>query len=131
MLENSGWVLRPAAEADLANIWHHGAASWGLEQADHDADDLFAVFDLLAEYPGLARDRAEFSPPVRINRRGAHLVIYRQAGQGIEIVRGVACPSKPVGLSAGRLRLTAPRLWSDLPGSDPGDVGSDGSFFEH
>lgn len=82
-----GWALRPAAEADLSAIWLQGASAWGVEQAGHYADGLFAVFDLLAEFPEMARERAEFTPPVRIHPSGSHLVIYRLEGQGVEIIR--------------------------------------------
>lgn len=87
MAQNSGWVIRPAAEADLASIWRQGAATWGPEQAERYAEALFAVFDLLAEFPDLARARPEFSPPIRIYPSGSHVVIYRPEGQGIEIIR--------------------------------------------
>lgn len=84
---SNGWVLRPAAEADLSRIWLEGASRWGVAQAENYADGLFALFDLLVEFPEIARDRAEFSPPVRIHPSGAHLVIYRREGKGIEIIR--------------------------------------------
>ena len=87
MPENSGWVLRPAAEADLSEIWRQGAANWGVEQAERYSDGLFAAFDLLAEFPEMARERSEFRPPVRFHPNGSHLVIYRSEGQGIEIIR--------------------------------------------
>lgn len=35
----------------------------------------------------LARERSEINPLVRIHSSGAHLVIYRQREQGIEIIR--------------------------------------------
>lgn len=87
MKESNGWVLRPAAETDISGIWLHRAASWGVEQAERYADGLFAVFDLLAEFPEMARERMEFTPPVRIHPSGSHLVIYRLEGQGVEIIR--------------------------------------------
>jgi toxin ParE1/3/4 len=87
MRGNSGWVLRPAAEADLSDIWLEGAASWGIERAERNADGFFAFFDLLVEFPEIARERAELSPPVRIHPSGAHLVTYRHIEQGIEIIR--------------------------------------------
>jgi len=87
MPENSGWVVRPAAETDLSNIWHYGAETWSTEQADHYADSLFALFDLLADFPEMARERDEFTPPVRIHPSGMHLVIYRSDRQGVEIIR--------------------------------------------
>lgn len=87
MPADSGWIIRPAAEADLADIWLQGTTTWGLEQADRYADGLFAVFDLLAEFPELARERVEFTPSVRIHPSGSHLVVYRWDGQGVEIIR--------------------------------------------
>jgi len=86
-MAGSGWVLRPAASADLEDIWLRGFAEWGPRQADLYADSLFAAFDLLAEFPALARERAEIVPPVRIHPVGAHLVIYRWDGPVVEIVR--------------------------------------------
>ncbi|MBY6058535.1 type II toxin-antitoxin system RelE/ParE family toxin [Leisingera daeponensis] len=71
------WRIRPAARADLAAIWRYGLETWGEAQADAYADSLFALFDLLADFPGMARERSEFTPPVRIHPTGAHLVIYR------------------------------------------------------
>lgn len=87
MPENSGWVIRPAAETDLSDIWRHGAGNWGIAQADRYTDGLFALFDLLADFPEMARERGDFTPPVRIHPRGVHLVIYQTDGQGVEIIR--------------------------------------------
>ncbi|MGC1486314.1 MAG: type II toxin-antitoxin system RelE/ParE family toxin [Albidovulum sp.] len=87
MAGNQGWALRPAAHADLTNVWRYGDTTWGVAQAERYVDGLFAVFDLLAEFPELARERLEFTTPVRIHPSGAHLVIYRLEGQGIEIIR--------------------------------------------
>ncbi len=81
------WALRPAAQDDLVAIWRKGAEPWGPDQADRYSDGLFALFDLLADFPELARERPEFSPPVRIHPTGAHLVIFSAIGQGLEIIR--------------------------------------------
>lgn len=87
MPENSGWVIRPAAETDLSDIWHNGADNWGIEQADRYADGLFALFDLLADFPEMAWEHSEFTPAVRVHSSGPHLVIYRAEGLGVEIIR--------------------------------------------
>ncbi|KIC21941.1 MULTISPECIES: type II toxin-antitoxin system RelE/ParE family toxin [unclassified Leisingera] len=81
------WRIRPAARADLAAIWRYGLETWGETQADAYADSLFALFDLLADFPEMARERAEFTPPVRIHPTGAHLVIYRIEQNCPEIIR--------------------------------------------
>lgn len=87
MPQGSNWTIRPAAEVDLAEIWIHGAANWGIDQAERYSDGIFALFDLLAAYPEMAREREDFTPPVRIHPSGSHLVIYRREGQGVEIIR--------------------------------------------
>ena len=87
MAGNDGWSIRPAGEEDLSRIWRYGADKWGVEQANRYADGLFALFDLLARFPEMARERTEFSPPVRLHPSGAHLVIYRQDGHGGGIIR--------------------------------------------
>ena len=79
--------MRPAAKVDLSDIWLQGASTWGMDQADRYADSLFALFDLLVAFPEIARERTEFSPAVRIHPSGAHLVLYREAEAGIEIIR--------------------------------------------
>lgn len=71
----------------MSDIWHYDAASWGVARADRYADGLFALFDLLADFPQMARERSEFKPALRIHPSGAHLVIYRADGQRIEIIR--------------------------------------------
>ena len=87
MPDSGTYALRPAARTDLSDIWTHGAAIWGIDRADRYTDALFMLFELLATFPEMARERMEFTPPVRIHPSEAHLVIYRVEGQGIEIVR--------------------------------------------
>ena len=87
MSGSSCWVIRPAAESDISNIWSHGAGNWGIAQADRYVDGLFSLFNLLAEFPEMARERGEFTPPVRIHPSGVHLVIYWPERQGVEIIR--------------------------------------------
>jgi len=87
MPENSRWVILPAAETDMSDIWHYGADNWGIEQADRYADGLFALFDLLADFPEMARERTEFDPPVRIHPSAEHLIIYRVEQDRLIILR--------------------------------------------
>ncbi len=79
--------LTPRAEADLEDIWRHGAVEWSPEQADRYIDGLVAVFDLLRSMSRIAREHTEFTPPVRIHPTGPHLVIYRIAVPHLEILR--------------------------------------------
>ena len=50
---------------------------FGTGQAKRYHDELFALFDLLAANPRIARERNEIEPPVRIHPFKAHLIVYR------------------------------------------------------
>jgi toxin ParE1/3/4 len=79
--------LAPEAESDLENIWTYTAKMWSADQANLYTDDLVAKFDLLSKAPFIARERTEFTPPVRIHRHQSHVIIYRLSGNNLDIVR--------------------------------------------
>lgn len=68
--------LTRAAADDLTAIFLEGIEQFGLPQADAYHEGLSAIFAFLAGYPYAARLREEISPPVRVHRYKAHLVIY-------------------------------------------------------
>jgi toxin ParE1/3/4 len=76
-VEPGAYRLTPRALADLDEIWRYSAETWSAAQADRQVDALAVIFALIATMPGLARERAEFTPPVRIHAHEGHLVIYR------------------------------------------------------
>lgn len=83
-----GFRLSAAAEEDIIGIAEHGVRLFGPVQARQYHDDLFAIFDLIAANPRMARERRELSPPMRIYPFKAHLVAYRIEEDGdILIVR--------------------------------------------
>lgn len=75
------------ADEDIIAIYGHGAAEFGVEQAERYHADLVAAFDLLAPHPGMARERAEYRPPVRVHPHRAHAIVHVQDADGILIVR--------------------------------------------
>jgi len=79
--------LKPAALADLENIWTFTADRWSVDQADTYVDGLNATFERLAENPQAVRERTEFNPPVRIYRYESHVVIFRDEGDHLLIIR--------------------------------------------
>ena len=68
--------LTPAARQDLEQIWTYSARTWGAEQADQYLDALERSLDTLVSMPDLARERSEFTPPVRIHPTAQHLIVY-------------------------------------------------------
>ena len=85
--EPDAYRLTPRALADLDDIWRHSAETWSVAQADRQVDALAAVFALIAAMPGLARERPDFRPPVRIHAHEGHLVIYRLVEGQMVILR--------------------------------------------
>ncbi|SCW50791.1 toxin ParE1/3/4 [Rhizobium mongolense subsp. loessense] len=69
--------LSVEAEEDIIAIAEQGVRMFGSAQARRYHDELFAMLDLIAANPRLAREREEISPPVRIHPFKAHLVVYR------------------------------------------------------
>ncbi|GLS28728.1 type II toxin-antitoxin system RelE/ParE family toxin [Neomesorhizobium albiziae] len=83
-----GFRLSVAAEEDIVRIAGEGVILFGPAQARRYHDELFAIFDLIAANPRMARERHELSPPMRIHPFKAHLVVYRIDGDGeVFIVR--------------------------------------------
>ncbi len=64
-----GYRLSSAAEDDIVAIAEQGVRLFGPVQARHYHDGLFALFDLIASNPRMARERHELSPPMRIHSR--------------------------------------------------------------
>ena len=75
------------ARQDLLGIWLFTCEAWGEAQADQYLGDLDAKFQLLANNPRMSPERTEFQPPVRICHHARHLIVYREAEGGIDIVR--------------------------------------------
>jgi len=69
--------LSVEAEEDIIAIAEQGVRIFRSTEARRYHDDVFAVLDLIATNPRMAREREEISPPVRIHPFKAHLVVYR------------------------------------------------------
>ena len=83
-----GFRLSLAAEDDVISIAEEGVRLFGPVQAKRYHEELFAIFDLIAASPHIARERHELSPPMRIHPFKAHLVVYQIEDEGgILIVR--------------------------------------------
>lgn len=79
--------LTNAAADDVTAIFARGAAEFGLAQAEKYHAGLERIFEFLAANPRAARERGEFSPPVRLHPFGVHVVVYRIVGDDILVVR--------------------------------------------
>lgn len=79
--------LSRRAEQDLIDIYLASAEMFGAAQADRYQDALEAAFDLIAEFPQVARARPELTPAVRVHPCKSHIIVYLVDEQGPFIVR--------------------------------------------
>lgn len=79
--------LTPKAIDDLDSLWRYSAETWSLDQADRLVDGFERCFSTLVAMPELARERPEFSPPVRIHAHDRHLIVYVLQDDHILVLR--------------------------------------------
>ncbi len=79
--------LTPAAERDLAGIWHYSQQQWGVEQAHRYIDVLTASFAALARAPKSAAACDHIRPGYRSRSVERHVVYFKVALHGITVVR--------------------------------------------
>ena len=82
-------LYTPAARTDLDDIWAYTVAKWGVDQAEVYLRGLGRAVETLRSNPSIARERKEFSPPVRIQRYGSHVIICRVEDRHLLIIRVV------------------------------------------
>jgi toxin ParE1/3/4 len=83
-----GYVLSPAAQADLGEIWDYSARNWGAEQADRYIFAIRSACEALAD--GSRRGRAidDIRPGYRKLAVASHFLFYRITGAGmIDVIR--------------------------------------------
>jgi toxin ParE1/3/4 len=85
--ELTGYLFKPQAEHDLAAIWRYSAETWSPDQADFYIGGLIRTIETLVAMPTLAREREEFSPPVRIHPVAEHLIVYLVQGDRLVVIR--------------------------------------------
>lgn len=74
--------LSVQAEEDIVSIAEEGIRIFGARVAKRYHDELFALLELIATHPRMAREQHEISPPVRIHPFKAHLVVYHIVEDG-------------------------------------------------
>lgn len=75
------------AVADLQAAYLQGMVEFSPAQAERYLAGLRTAFQLLAEHPRMARERHEFSPPVRLHPYRAHMIAYLEQPDGILVLR--------------------------------------------
>lgn len=81
------WLLRPQAEQDLRSIRTYTRRTWGDAQARIYLSAIRATIKQATEFPDLGSLHEHLRHEYRTMRAGHHLVVYRESGDVLLIVR--------------------------------------------
>lgn len=84
----SRYLLSPAAQADLEEIWDYTAERWDVDQAEEYLSGLRRAIERAASNPRVGRACDEILPGYRQLAAGSHTLYYRLTADGIiDVVR--------------------------------------------
>ena len=84
----SRYLLSPAAQADLEQIWNYTRDRWGVDQAEEYLRELQRAIERAAANPRIGRACDEIRPGYRKLAAGSHVLFYRMNAEGIiDVVR--------------------------------------------
>ena len=84
----TGYLLSPAAQADLGHIWDYTARNWGQDQAARYILGIRDAFRALVDGRRQGRSIDDIRPGYRKLAVGSHVLFYRIADAGlIDVVR--------------------------------------------
>jgi toxin ParE1/3/4 len=72
-----GYILSPAAQADLGHIWDYSAQNWGAEQADRYILGIRDACEALADGSKQGRAIDDIRPGYRKLAVASHFLFYR------------------------------------------------------
>ncbi|WP_419808783.1 type II toxin-antitoxin system RelE/ParE family toxin [Sphingomonas sp.] len=79
--------LSDRAAIELLELLQESIGRFGVHQAARYRASMERAFVLLAENPRIARGRDELVSRARAYRHQAHMIVYREEGDGILIIR--------------------------------------------
>lgn len=79
--------LRPAAQADLSDIWDYTAERWNAEQAERYLSAIWRRLTGLPDGSTASTSANEVAPGYRRSLAGSHVIYFRQVGSNIDVVR--------------------------------------------
>ncbi|QFS89854.1 Toxin ParE1 [Mycobacterium sp. THAF192] len=81
------YLLSPAAQADLEQIWAFSVDRWGRDQAEKYLREIQRGIDRVADNPMIGRVCDEVRSGYRRHPDGSHVLFYRVEGNMIDVVR--------------------------------------------
>ncbi len=86
-MTKAGFVLSPAAQSDLDEIWDYTAEQWSFDQADHYILGLIRDIEEIGSGKKSGRACDDIREGYFKFFSGSHVVFYRKAKPLIDIVR--------------------------------------------
>jgi toxin ParE1/3/4 len=83
----SRYLLSPAAQVDLEQIWDFTHDRWGVDQAEEYLRELQRAIERAAANPLIGRACVEIRPGYRKLAAGSHVLFYRVTAEGIDVAR--------------------------------------------
>ena len=83
----AGYVLSPAAQADLSEIWDYTARHWGEAQAERYTREIQATCEALGGGNLVGLSAEDIRAGYRKIGVGSHVMYYREREGTLEIVR--------------------------------------------
>jgi toxin ParE1/3/4 len=83
----SRYLLSPAAQVDLEQIWDFTHDRWGVDQAEEYLRELQRAIERAAANPLIGRACDEIGPGYRMLAAGSHMLFYPVTAEGIDVVR--------------------------------------------
>jgi toxin ParE1/3/4 len=84
----NGYLLSPAARADVERIWDYTAEHWGVDQAENYLRELQHTIERTVANPRIGRACDEIRAGYRKLASGSHVLYYRvTADDAIDVVR--------------------------------------------
>ncbi|MEB3069155.1 type II toxin-antitoxin system RelE/ParE family toxin [[Mycobacterium] vasticus] len=82
------YLLSPAAQVDLEQIWNYTEQQWGVDQAEEYLRELEYAMARVAANPLIGRACDEIRPGYRKQSAGSHTLFYRLTAEGIvDVIR--------------------------------------------
>ena len=84
----SQYLLSPAAQADLEQIWDYTRGRWGVDQAEEYLRELQRAIERAAANPSIGRACDEIRPGYRKHAAGSRTLFYQVTAEAvIDVVR--------------------------------------------
>jgi toxin ParE1/3/4 len=83
----SGYVLSPAAQTDIEEIWEYTLTRWGIDQAEVYLRQLKSAIEAIAAEPARGRPCDDVRAGYYKFTVGSHVLFYRLIGGDVDLVR--------------------------------------------